>query len=109
MLTSAAEPALPVPHFLSASCQPSIRAPAFLQNIRTVPNGRRDRQRFVADLLISLATSHRYSYGLASKPIQLATETGYWTETRGKMASGSDRSHSELSHFHACVHPLFGS
>ena len=26
------------------------------------------------------------------------------TETRGKMASNSDRSRRELSHFHACVH-----
>src|ERR1035438_10336419 len=104
MLNSVAEHAIPVRRFLFASCQPSIRAPALLQNIRTVPHGRRDRQLFVADLLISLATSYRYSYGLASKPIQLATEAGHWTETREKMASDSDRSHSELSHFHACVH-----
>jgi hypothetical protein len=30
--------------------------------------------------------------------------SGHSTETRGKMASNSDRSRRELSHFHACVH-----
>jgi predicted RNA-binding Zn-ribbon protein involved in translation (DUF1610 family) len=63
-----------------------------------------ESQIFDAVLLISSGTFSCYPHHHASNTIPLAAEAGHWKETRGKMASNSDRSRRELSHFHACVH-----
>jgi hypothetical protein len=45
-----------------------------------------------------------YPHAHASNTVPLAVEAEHWKETRGKMASDSDRSQRGLSQFHACIH-----